>query len=107
MKKLKRRAGETLMEVLTAMAVFGIIIGGISDFVANQTIALARAKGRERIMYYTQRWISSGDYSLDVAEGGNISFDLAADGLLTVTRGSENSKSSMEFRLPQVTIPTH
>ncbi len=100
MKKMKRRAAETLMEVLTAMAVFAIIIGGFSDFMANQTIALARAKDREKIMYYAQKWISSGDYTITSADNRRITFasDDARE-VLTVTLNKPNEEASLQFRL--------
>ena len=100
MKKMKRRTAETLMEVLTAIAIFGIIIEGFSDFMANQTIALARTKDREKIMYYAQRWISSGDYSITEADGGKIKFSSGdAREVLTVTLNRSGAESSMQFRL--------
>lgn len=87
MKLMKRRAAETLMEVLTAMTVFGIIMMGFSDFMAEQTTALARTKNMDKVMYYAQKWISSGDYTnTDSAEGGNVTFALE-DNFLVVTRG--------------------
>ena len=100
MKKLKRRVAETLMEVLTAMAVFAIIIEGFSDFMANQTIALARAKDREKIMYYAQRWISSGDYSITSADNRKITFTSDDDRrVLTVKLNRAGEESSMQFRM--------
>ncbi|MBQ7220843.1 MAG: prepilin-type N-terminal cleavage/methylation domain-containing protein [Synergistaceae bacterium] len=59
----KKRSGETLVEVLTAMTIFGVIFAGVSDFMTNQTLALARAKTREKMMYYAQVWTNNGDYS--------------------------------------------
>ena len=46
----KRRNGETLAEILMALLVFGIILGGVSDFIANQTTNVARIKTRDRIL---------------------------------------------------------
>ena len=97
---LKKRTAETLMEVLTAMSVFAIIIAGFSDFMANQTIALARAKDREKIMYYAQRWISSGDYGIPEADGGKIHFTSYDDRrVLIVSLDRAGEVSSMQFRL--------
>ena len=100
MKKMKRRTAETLMEVLTAMTVFGIIIAGFSDFMANQTIALARAKDREKIMYYAQRWISSGDYGITEADEGRITFTSDdTRNFLTVNLIKPGETASMQFSL--------
>ena len=86
MKLMKRRAAETLMEVLTAMTVFGIIMIGFSDFMAEQTTALARTKNMDKVMYYAQKWISSGDERITTAENDNVAFEVKND-FLIVTRG--------------------
>lgn len=103
---MKKRAAETLIEIITAMMVFGIIMGGIpnisgtratggiSDFIANQSIAIARIKDREKIIYYAQRWLASGDVRITEADGGKIKF-LFEDNVLTVAKG----KTSMVFNL--------
>ena len=44
MKKLNTRTAETLIEIVTAMTVFGVISYGIFDFMANQTIHLHALK---------------------------------------------------------------
>ncbi len=100
MKFIKHRAAETLMEVLTAIAVFGLIIEGFADFMANQTVALARKKDREQIIYYAQRWIASGDYSLTHADNGHITFSSDDNReVLTVTLNRSGATSSMQFRI--------
>ena len=86
MKLMKRRKAETLMEVLTAMTVFGIIMIGFSDFMAEQTTALARTKNMDKVMYYAQKWISSGDERITTAENDNVAFEVKND-FLIVTRG--------------------
>lgn len=91
---MKKRAAETLIEIITGMMIFGVIMGGISDFIANQSIALARIKDREKITYYAQRWLASGDVRITEADGGKIKFSFA-NNTLTVERG----KTSMEFKL--------
>ena len=91
---MKKRAAETLIEIITAMTVFGVIMGGISDFIANQSIAVARRKDIEKITYYAQRWLASGDVSINEADGGKIKFSFT-NNVLTVERG----KTSMAFNL--------
>ena len=89
-----KRAGETLIEVITAMAIFGVVFAGISDFMANQTLALAHAKDREKILYYAQKWVNSNDITIEDADGGNITFSYTDD-VLTVSKGN----ISMAFKL--------
>lgn len=91
---MKKRAAETLIEIITGMMIFGVIMGGISDFIANQSIALTRIKDREKITYYAQRWLASGDVRITEADGGKIKF-LFEDNVLTVAKG----KTSMVFNL--------
>ena len=93
MKKWKTRAGETLIEVVTAMTIFGIVSAGIFDFIANQTLALARAKDRENMMYYAQRYVISGDYSSYNVDEWGTDFTFS-NNTLTVTKGT----ASMTFR---------
>ena len=89
-----KRAGETLIEVIMAMFIFGVIFAGISDFMANQTLAIAHAKTQEKLMYYAQKWINSGDVNISEADNGNITFSYI-DNTLTVTKGN----ASMAFKL--------
>ena len=86
MKLMKRRKAETLMEVLTAMTVFGIIMIGFSDFMAEQTTALARTKNMDKVMYYAQKWINSGDEGIPIADNDNVAFEVKND-FLIVTLG--------------------
>mgnify|MGYP002626917266 CR=1 FL=1 len=66
MKKLK---AETLIEIVTAMAVFGVISAGLFDFMANQILHLARVRDRENMLYAAQKLISCS--SFDVVEETN------------------------------------
>ena len=97
-----KRAGETLIEVLMAMTIFGVIASGIFDFMANQTLALARAKDREKMIYYAQMWINKGVYTEETTPkeipgtGGKWKYKFT-DNVLTVMNSAETS--SMAFRL--------
>ncbi|MBQ9432790.1 MAG: hypothetical protein IJU26_01075 [Synergistaceae bacterium] len=66
MKKLKRRTAETLIEIITAMTVFGVISYGIFDFMANQTLHLARIRDRENMLYAAQKLISCSSCDVNV-----------------------------------------
>ena len=70
----KQRKGETLAEILMALLVFGIILGGVSDFIANHTTLVARVKTRDKLMEGAQKLISRNlitSLDHDVAAGMN------------------------------------
>ena len=92
---MRKRKAETLIEVLVAMTVFGVIFDGLSQFMANQTLALAHAKDTEKLMYYAQVWVNSNDVGITEADGGNITFSFT-NNVLTVSKGNS---SSITFRL--------
>ena len=54
---MKRRKGETLAEILMALLVFGIIMGGVSDFIANHTTLVARIKTRDKFIECAEKLI--------------------------------------------------
>lgn len=54
----KRRRAETLAEVLMGLFIFGLLMGGISDFIANQTIHVARIKQRDELLYWGQWYMN-------------------------------------------------
>ena len=60
---MKRKA-ETLIEIITAMTVFGVISYGIFDFMANQTLHLARIRDRENMLYAARRLISCSSFDI-------------------------------------------
>ena len=51
-----KRKGETLTEFLAAVTVFGLMVSGIFEFIANQTENLADIKNKDDLMYYAQRF---------------------------------------------------
>lgn len=62
---MKRKA-ETLIEIITAMTVFGVISAGLFDFIANQTLHLARIRDRENMLFAAQKLISCSSVDVDV-----------------------------------------
>ncbi len=62
MKKLTRRTAETLMEVVTAMSIFGIISVIIFEFMANQALHLAHIRDRENMLYAAQKLITCSSF---------------------------------------------
>ena len=47
---MTKRKAETIVEVVTAMAIFGMIMAGVSDFIAGQTKNVADILDRDAIM---------------------------------------------------------
>ena len=98
MRKFRRFAAETLIEVLTAMTVFGILIAGVTDFMANQTLSLARAKDREKMMYSAQMLITHSSFDVknnpEAIENTGVKYTLD-NNVLTLYKGGE----SMTFKL--------
>lgn len=66
---MRKRRGESLAEFLTASLVFGIIMAGLFEFMANQTENLAMIRDRDTMMFYAQRY-HNGDTSN--VEGINV-----------------------------------
>ena len=94
----KRRNGETLAEILMALLVFGIIMGGVSDFIANHTTMIARIKQRDELIYWGQWYMNI----LPANNNGNsyVSEDIgltitSADGHILVVKHS----ASMDFTI--------
>ena len=56
--KLKKRIADTLVEVIIAMAAFGIIMSGTFDFMANQTLAMVKMRERDDVDFWAQLLIS-------------------------------------------------
>lgn len=62
MIEVKRR-GETFTEFLVAALVFGIMMGGLFEFMANQSETLANIRDRDELMYGAQvilNWTLNG-----------------------------------------------
>lgn len=60
-----KRKGETFTEFLTSATVFGIMMAGLFEFMANQTQSLANIRDRDNLMYGAQV-VSSWNISRDV-----------------------------------------
>ena len=87
-----KRRGESFTEFLVATAVFGIMMGGLFEFMANQSETLSDIRNKDELMYYAQRW-QNGDKS----EVEKIKFE-EKDGKLTVSK-KEDENISMTFKL--------
>ena len=54
-----KRKGETFAEFLVATAVFGIMMGGLFEFMANQSETLSDIRNRDTFMYYAQKYVDT------------------------------------------------
>ena len=67
-----KRKGETFTEFLTASMVFGIMMAGLFEFMANQTQTVANIRDRDNLMFLAQcvcDWNISGTFP---GHGGNV-----------------------------------
>ena len=53
---MKKRKAETLVEIITAMAIFGVMLGGICDFMSNQTANVAYIMKRDDMLFAVQEY---------------------------------------------------
>ena len=113
---MKRRRAETFTEFLVAMVLFALIMAGVFQFTANQTMQAARIKDWDFFMFYAQQWINENrnddgtikapneadnNKEKDTDERGIIEFVMETDSstqekILTV-RQKDNPKQSMKF----------
>ncbi|MBQ7196027.1 MAG: hypothetical protein IJS40_01315 [Synergistaceae bacterium] len=61
--KIKIRKGETLAESVMALAIFGVLMLGITDFMAGQTNYIARTHYRDEIIYQAQALTANNVFS--------------------------------------------
>lgn len=59
---MKKRKAETLMEVVTAMTLFGIIMYGMFDFMGNQAQVAGQLNMHNTLMYHLQKFINTDPY---------------------------------------------
>lgn len=90
---LKRRKAETLIEILTAMTVFGVMIAGISEFMANQTTNVAYIIKRDEMMYAVQEYYNEGKTEEINIDG--VSVDKQGDIIIA----SKDKNNFMTFQL--------
>ena len=65
---MKKRRAETLVEFLVATAIFGTMMIGVCNFIANQTQTLVNIRHRDEFMYYANWLVNqtiSGEFGGD------------------------------------------
>ena len=95
---MRRRSAETLIEFLTALLVFLVVMTSIFTFMANQTENIARLIDRDFFVFNAQKWLNERKSSgtLTTIEGRTITFTRDNNNL--VLRDNENA-SSMTFQV--------
>lgn len=101
---MKRRKAETLAESVVSLAVFGIIMAGVCDFMSTQTNFIARTKKRDDIMYTTQVLMTSDDFWANINNNDDeitskTSYDWDKD--KKILKVKINNNDSMDFSLPK------
>ena len=96
---MKRRAAETLMEVIVAMALFGIIMSGIFEFMANQAQAITRREEHRILMNGVRNYVNSGKWtdSKDIALGVTFKYDNSSNGGCIYVYDDNAKKNVMEI----------
>lgn len=74
-----KRKGETFTEFLTAAAVFGVMMTGIVEFMANQTDNLAKVRHMDDMMYYAKMIHDWSFNDGDKVKNHNILYNIAGD----------------------------
>lgn len=97
-----KRKGETFTEFLVATTVFGMIMAGIFEFMANQTENLARIRDMDDLMYYAQRFEAiSGDKTLQnnyTCTEGNIKYKLTDNNKNLIVTKNDNTSLTFTFK---------
>jgi prepilin-type N-terminal cleavage/methylation domain-containing protein len=96
---MKKRAAETLMEVVVAMTLFGIIMSGVFDFMANQAQTVSRNHDRNKLMYHVQRYVNMGKWADSEDKSLGVTFKYNAesgDGCISVYDNA-SEKNVMEL----------
>ena len=89
---MRRLKAETLIEFITAMAIFSILMLGVFNFMANQTNNTARLLDRDFFIFHAQKHINGDDSRL--SERGTLTFSEQGDNLII----SDGTKS-MTFKI--------
>ena len=93
-----KRKGETFTEFLVATAVFGIMMGGLFEFMANQSETLSDIKNRDELMFYAQKYVNTPKDKRPSEEDG-IKFVPSDDGKSLTVSKEEDENVSMTFKL--------
>lgn len=104
---MRKRKAETLMEIVVAMTLFGIIMSGVFDFMANQTQAMSRQHDRKILLNGVQKYVYGGKWgdSEDKVLGLKFSYNANNNGGCIYVKDTVANKNVMELYIdpPQST----
>lgn len=89
MKIFKVRRAESLIEFLTSLTVFGIIMSGLCEFISSEYRHIASMKARDELFFYAQCYLNDKDFT-----SGDISI-RRDENFLTVKKGKHEIKFLM------------
>ena len=94
-----KRAGETLIEIVVAMSIFGIMMSGMFEFMAGQTHSIAKINEHDRTMYYAQKFVNYGSWAATSEDKVlDVKF-IYGDDTLKVQERSRNKNVLMTFKI--------
>ena len=96
--KLKKRIADTLVEVIIAMAAFGIIMSGTFDFMANQTLAMVKMRERDDIDFWAQKWLNTS-YDVFTKNSSTIESEKVTIKVYKDAEGTQDANSSADAQL--------
>ncbi len=100
----KKRKAETLAESVVAIAVFGILLLGLTDFMSSQINYVARLKHRDKIISKAQMLVADSAFFTKMKVNPiSDDYEWKEDyGVLTVKDGKEGKGLviSLDFALP-------
>ena len=96
---MKRRAAETLMEVVVAMTLFGIIMTGVLEFMANQAQAISKREEHRVLMNGVRKFVNSGSWgvSSDVSLGVTFKYNGTKNEECILVVDNDTQKNLMEI----------
>ena len=96
--KIKKRKAETLAESVVSIAVFGILLLGITDFMSSQINYVARLKHRDNLINKAQELVANDVFTKMKITPISDDYVWSEDyGVLTVKSGKEE----LHFALPK------
>ncbi|MBQ9573705.1 MAG: hypothetical protein IJR27_00305 [Synergistaceae bacterium] len=92
-----KRKGETFAEFLTAAAVFGVMMVGVVEFMANQTDNLAKVRHMDDMMYHAQLYRMTPTDSIPPVSDKGITYE-EKDGNTLIVKKNGNTTMTLKFK---------
>lgn len=89
---MKKRVAETLIEVVTAMTLFGIIMSGIFDFMGGQANYITQLNYYNKAAYGMQKFVNGGNWTSTVEDTSlGVKFRYDSDTILVEQINADSS----------------